>query len=144
MAGFCGGEADLDRFAVAHFPDEDDFGGLAQGGAEAGGEGVEIEAEFALVKGGAFLWVDVFDGVFESDDMDGAVIVNLVEHGGESGGFAGAGGAGDEDESGFFLGGLLEDGGQAHIGERGDFRIEFAEDDGEVAALGEDIDAEPD
>ncbi len=37
VAGFRGAQGDLDGLAVAHFADEDDLGGLAQGGAQAGG-----------------------------------------------------------------------------------------------------------
>ena len=40
--GFGGAEGDLDRFAVAHFADQNDLGRLAQGGAEAVGKSVEI------------------------------------------------------------------------------------------------------
>ena len=104
VAGFGGAEADFHRFAVAHFADQDDFGGLAQGGAQAGGKGAEIAAHFALVEGGFFLRMDKFHRVFQGDDVDGLGFVDLVEHGGQGGGFAGAGRAGDEDEAGFFLG----------------------------------------
>src|SRR5262249_38582750 len=122
VAGFGGAEGDFDGFAVAHFADENGFGGLAEGGAEAGGETVEIGAEFALVKGGFVVRVDVLDGVFGGDDMDRLGMVDFVEDGGERGGLAGTGGAGDEDEAGFFLGDLANNLRELEPLERGDDR----------------------
>jgi hypothetical protein len=73
VAGLGGGEGDLDGVAVAHLADEDDLWGLAEGGAQAAGVVVEVRAEFALGEGGVLVAMDEFDGVLESDDVDGLV-----------------------------------------------------------------------
>src|ERR1041385_7966067 len=140
VAGFGGAEGDFDGGAVAHFADENDLGGLAQGGAQAVGEAVEVLAEFALIDGGLFLGVAELDGIFERHDVDRLHGVDLVDDGGEGGGFAGAGGAGDEDEAGFFPGGLEDDFREVQFRDGGDDGVEFAQDNGVVAALLKDVD----
>jgi hypothetical protein len=42
---------------------------------------------------------EVFDGVFDGDDVIVVLLVDLVYEGGERGGFARAGRAGDEDDA---------------------------------------------
>ena len=109
VAGLRGAQGDLDRLAVAHFADENDFGRLAQGGAQAVGEAVEISAQFALVERGHVVRMNKFDRVFQRDDVNGLGVVDLVEDGGQRGGFAGAGRAGDQHQAGFFARNLLDD-----------------------------------
>ena len=92
-------QSDLDRLPVAHFPDQNDLGGLAQGRAEPVGEAVEIGAQFALVEGSRVMRVNKLDGVLQRDNVDGACAADLVEDRGQSSGFAGAGGAGDEHQA---------------------------------------------
>jgi len=72
----------------------------------------------------AFGGLDDFDGVFDGDDVVGAGGVEVVHHGGEGGGFAGADRAGDEDEAvvvaeEFFEGFLVL--GEAEVFEAADF-----------------------
>ena len=113
MARLGGGHGDFDRLAVAHFADEDDLRRLAQRGAQAVGIGVEIRAQFALVKRALVVLVDELDRVFERDDVVSLRAVDLVEHGGERGRLARAGRAGDEHQARFPLAAdLLEDRGQ--------------------------------
>jgi hypothetical protein len=42
VTGFRGGDGERDGFEVAHFPDHDDIGVFAQGGAQGGGEGLSV------------------------------------------------------------------------------------------------------
>ena len=55
VAGFGGFERHFDRFAVAHFADENQFGRLAQSGAQGQREGGRIGVKFALVNRGALV-----------------------------------------------------------------------------------------
>ena len=99
VAGERGADGDFGGFEVAHFPDHDDVGVATEDGTKAGGEGeVDFGADGDLHDAGEF----VFDGVFDGDDA--AVLgIELGEEGVEGGGFAGAGGAGNEDDPvGFF------------------------------------------
>ena len=70
VAGFRGRHADFDRFAVAHFADENDFGSLAQRSAKSGGERAEVVSHFPLVERRLLLRMDEFDRIFERDDVN--------------------------------------------------------------------------
>ncbi len=99
VAGEGGADGDFRRFEVAHFPDHDDIGVATEDGTKAGGEGeVDFGADGDLDDAGEF----VFDGVFDGDDA-AVLSVELGEEGVEGGGFAGAGGAGNEDDAVGFL-----------------------------------------
>ena len=99
VSGFGGFDGDGDGFEVAHFADEDDIGVFAQGGAQRGLKAFGVDVDFALVDEAAFVGVNELDGVFDGDDVGGAVAVDVVDHGGEGGGFTGASGASDDDEA---------------------------------------------
>ena len=86
--------------------------------------------------------MDVFHRVFQRDDVDGLGAVDLVEDGGQGGGFAGTGRAGDEHQAGLFLGDLLEDVRELQLFQRRNVGVQLAADDGIIAALREDVDAE--
>ena len=62
VAGLGRLHAQLDGLAVAHLADQDDLGGLAQGGAQAVGKSVEVAAELPLVEGGLDIGMDELDG----------------------------------------------------------------------------------
>jgi len=89
-------------FAIAHFADKDDFGSLTEARREAPPKKRRrIAVEFALVNGRFFLWaMEKFDGVFNGEDVEGLFFSSFILSmmAGKSGGFAGAGGAGDEDD----------------------------------------------
>src|SRR5208283_1305815 len=142
VAGFRGFQSDFDGFAVAHFADEDDFGGLAKRAAEGDGESRRVAVEFALVDGGFFMTMQEFDGVLNGEDVDGFFLVHPVDDGGEGGGLSRAGGTGDEDDAVAQGADFLELGGQFQIGETRDAVGDDAHDDGATAALAEDVDAE--
>ena len=101
--------ADLDCFAVAHFTDQYDLGGLAQSRAESRCKGAEVIAHFALIECSLFLRMDEFDRVFERYDVNGLGFVQLVEQRGKCGGLTAAGCAGDEHEPGLFPRDRMED-----------------------------------
>ena len=142
MAGFRGAQGDFHRVAIAHFADENDLGRLAQRGAQAVDVRIEINAQFTLVERRPIVRMNIFHRVFQSDDVEGLGCVDFVQNGGQCGGFAGAGGAGDKNQAGFFLRDELENFRELQLIQRGDDRIQLAADDGIISALGEDIDAE--
>jgi hypothetical protein len=86
---------DAGGFHIADFADEDDVGVLSEEGAEGGGEG-QVDGGVDLDLGDT--WEAVFDGVFYCDDIESGA-VDMLEDGVERGGFAGAGGAGDEEDA---------------------------------------------
>ena len=72
----------------------------------------------------------------------GVLLVDLVDHRGQGGGLARAGGPGDQDQAAGLVGHLGHDGGQAQLFERPDLVGDAAERPGDGAALHEDVGAE--
>ena len=99
MAGFGRLHRDFDRFTVAHFADEDNFGRLAQGGAQSQSKGGSVAIKLALMDGGFFVIVAKLDGIFDAQDMNGAFTVGAIDDRGQRGRFAGTGRAGDQNDS---------------------------------------------
>ena len=82
---------------------------------------------------------DEFDGVFESEDVVFAVLVDEVDEGGEGGGLAGADGAGDEDEAVVVTGeGHEVFDGQTEFFDGADIGADDPEDDVDAEALFDD------
>ena len=65
----------------------------------AGGEGLGVHADFAVVDEAVLALVHELDRVFHRDDVVVAVLVGVIHHRRERGGFAGAGRAGDDDQA---------------------------------------------
>src|SRR5215472_6690424 len=85
-------DGDLRGFLVADFPDHDFVGVVAKDGAQSAGKGETLLFVDGNLGDAAQL---IFDGVFDGDDF---VLVgfDFVDGGVESGGLAGAGGAGNK------------------------------------------------
>ncbi len=92
VAGERGVDGDLRRLLVANFADQDLVGVVAQNGAQAAREGEALLLVDGNLRDAANL---VFDRIFDGDDLV-FVALDLVERGVERGGFAGAGGPGDQ------------------------------------------------
>ena len=92
MAGERGVDGDLRGLGIADLADEDLVRVVAQDGAQAAREGEPLLLVDGNLRDAADL---VLDRVFDGDDL---VLfgLNLVERGVERGGFAGAGGPGDQ------------------------------------------------
>ena len=109
VARFRCAQGNSDGVTIAHFTDENHFGRLPQRRAQAVGKAVKIRSQFALIESGQFMRMDEFDGILESNDVDGPGAVNLIEDRSQSGRFAGASRASDEHQARFFLGNLFDD-----------------------------------
>ncbi len=92
VAGERGIDGDLRGFLVANFADHDFVRVVAQDGAQAAGKG---EAFFFVYRNLGDAADLIFDGIFDGDDLV-FVVLDFVDGGVERGGFAGAGGAGDQ------------------------------------------------
>lgn len=97
VSGFRGLESGDGGFGVADFADHDDVGALSERGAQAGGEGWGVGADFPLGEPALIGGEEVFDGIFEGDDVAGGSLVEMAEQGGDGGGFSGTGGSADEE-----------------------------------------------
>jgi hypothetical protein len=99
-------------------------------------------AELALVERRPLRRMNEFDRIFQGNDMHGLVLIDLVEQCRQRCRLAASGCAGDQDQPGLFLCDFGKDIGQSQGLDRGDFAFEFPQDDGEMALLAEDVDAE--
>ena len=141
-AGLRSGQSERDGFQVAHFADEHDVRILTQRGAEAIGEGRGLDGHLTLGDDALFVPVHEFDRFLDGDDVTAEVGIDVIEQGGERGGLAGAGGAGDEDEAAAHVAEFFDDRRDVELLERGDLRGNDTEDAGEAVLLLEVVAAE--
>ena len=111
-------------------------------GAQRGRERGRVHFDFALIDEALFVAVQIFDRVFDGDDVLGAQRIDAVNHGGERGGFTGTGGAGGQDQAALLFADLREDARQLEFFDGANFRRNHAQNHADVAALLEDVDAE--
>src|SRR3984885_12906145 len=131
-----------DGFKVAHFADQDHVWVLAKCGAQRGGERCGVHFDFALVDETFFIAVQIFDRVFDGDDVLGAQRIDAVNHGGERGGFSGTSGTGGENQAALLFADSGKNAWQLEFFNRANFCGNYAEDHADVAALLENVDAE--
>lgn len=89
----------LHGLQIAYLADHDHVRGFAQDVAQGLGKTHGIEPDFPLVDDGFLVPVEEFDRVFDADNVPGAVGGAVVEHGGQGGRFAGAGGADNQNQA---------------------------------------------
>ena len=142
VARLGGGDGRLDGLEIAHFPDQDDVGVLAQRGTDSFREGGQVLADLALRDQALLVRVRVFDGILDRDDVTLLVLVDPVDQGSERRGLAGAGRAGDEDEAAGALEQVLDHERQAQLLEREHGRRQQTEDHAVTALAAEGVGAE--
>src|SRR5262249_17682136 len=96
----------------------------------------------ALVDQARLVRMNELDRILDRHDVVVALAVDLVDHGGERRRFAGAGGAGDEDQSLGPIGELLHDLREAELLERADLVRDDADRAADRTALSIDVAAE--
>ena len=135
VAGFRRGDRQRDGFEVAHFSHHDDVGIFAQCAAQGRAEGFGVGVDFALGHVAALRLDDVFDRIFERDDVVVPRLVHLVHEGRERGGFARTHGPGHEHEAIVVLGEQLERFREPEIVHRAEICADDPEDDVDSQAL---------
>ena len=126
MAGFRCAHTDFDGFAIAHLADQNDLGRLPQSGTQTVGIGVKIHPQLALVKGGFFMRVLIFNRIFQRDNMHGFVFIDFIQYGRQGRGFTGSGSAGDKNNPIYFRGNLEHGLGQFPLFDGRDFGLQFS------------------
>ena len=101
VSGFREGDRMLHGFAGANFADEDHVGRLPQGILQRDLVGFRIDAHLPLGDDATGVGMHVFDGVLDGDDMTAGMLVAVLDHRGQGGGFAGAGGADEQHQAPF-------------------------------------------
>ena len=142
MPGVGGFEREPDRLEVAHLTDEDDVGVLAERAAQRRREGAGVRADFAMVDEAPLALVHELDRILDRDDVVLAVLVGVVDDGGERGRLARSRRPRDEHEALAEERGALEDRGQPELVRRDDLRRDLAEDGAAARALHEEVGAE--
>ena len=142
MARFGCGDGRGDRFEVAHFAHEDDVRVLAERAADGLGEARDIVPDFTLGDERLRGVVVEFDRVFDRDDVDSALVVDHIEHRGESRGFTGACGTRDKNKPARLEEKLLHDRRKAELLHRKKLRRNLAQNHAVAFALLEDGHAE--
>ena len=86
---------------IRNFPQHDHVRALAQSGMQRPGKGAGIRAHLPLADDAASVGMQVFDGIFDGDDVAVPGAVDPVYHAGQGGGFAAACRAGDQHDARF-------------------------------------------
>ncbi len=116
------------RVGVADFADENNVRSLAQGLAEALREGFGVQADFALGEEGNPVGEEVFDGIFNCNDVPGQMLRDPAEGRSDRRGFSGGGRPAHQNESAFFAGPFPEQvGGQTECVEIGHLGFDMAQ-----------------
>ena len=96
---FGGVHARFERVAIAHFAHEYDVRILTHGMFESGIPIKNVDADLALVDDGLLVLEEVFNRVFNREDMHALALVDVVEHGRDGRAFAAPGDAGKNDHA---------------------------------------------
>ncbi len=137
-----GGERRGDRLVVTHLADQDHVGVLAHDVAERIGVALGVDPDLALVHDALLIGVQHLDRVLDRDDVAFSGAVDVVDHRGQRGRLARAGGTGHQDESTRLVGETPEDLREAEFGDAGALGGDTAQGDSDAATLMEDVDPE--
>ena len=99
MTGFRSNDGGFHGLLVAQFPDQDYVRVLSERTAQTGLERFAVDAHFALVHEGLVIGVQIFNGVFNGDDMTAALAVDHTKDRCQRGALAAAGDPGNEHQS---------------------------------------------
>ena len=78
VAGFSSVQGNFHGRSITHLPHQDHLGSLPQSRPQTALKGVKIGAEFTLIKGRFFMFVDKFHRVFQRYHMDRFGLVELA------------------------------------------------------------------
>ena len=139
MPGFgrCDGQAN--GLQVAHLAHQNRVGVFAQGRAQGGRKTVGVHAHLALVDETTFRVVNEFNRILHRQDVALHVVVEVIHHGGQGGGFAGSGGPGNQDQPVMLEGQIGKNGGRVQFLECQDFARDRAQNRPGPALLVESI-----
>ena len=128
VAGFGDAQRGFDGFQVAHFADQHHVRVFTKGGAQRVGKALGVGVHFALVDQAVLVHVHEFDRILDGEDVFVALGVDLVDHGRQRGGFAGAGRPGHQHQAARLVAQLADHRGQSQLVERLDLKRNQTED----------------
>ena len=129
MPGFRRLKGGVGRNGVPDLTQQDDVGALAKGASESFRKAGGIGADFPLGKATEMILKQVFDRVFDGDDVAGCRLVQPFQPRSHGGRFSRTGGSGHQNETGRTGKPLLENGnGQAQLLHGGNLSLDAPED----------------
>ena len=99
MPGLGRGDGERDRFQIAHLADHDHVRIFAERATQSGCERARVRVHFALRDVTTFRLQDVFNRIFQRDDVFAPLQIHLLDKRGQGGGFAAPHRAGHQDQS---------------------------------------------
>ena len=132
----------LDGFQIAHFADQHHIRVFTKCGAQGVGKALGVGMQFTLVNHAVLIHVHELDRILDGEDVIVPLAVDLVDHGRQRCGFAGAGRPRYQHQAARLIAELAHHGGQAELVERLDFERNQTEDSCGGAALVEHVGAE--
>ena len=99
MSGLSSSHGSLDSLVVTHFSKKNHIRALAQGGTQGNQIIGSIRTDLTLADNAFVMSVQVFQRVFQSDDMSFPAVIDLVDDAGHSCGFSASGRTGDQNHS---------------------------------------------
>ena len=99
MSGFSSSHGSLDSLVVTHFSKKDHIGALTQGGTQGNQIIGSIRTDLALADNAFVMSVQVFQRVFQRDDMSFTAVIDLVDDTSHGGGFSASGRTCDQNHS---------------------------------------------
>jgi len=127
---------------IPHFADHDDVRVLAQNVPERMMERNRVQADLPLFNHRLIVFKNVFNRVFQRNDMLFEITVNVFNHGRERGGFAATGGSGHQHDSAGGFGNFFYLLQQPEFFKAGHLRLDVAHRQTPLAALLKQIGAE--
>ncbi len=99
VSGFGSGHRYLYGFIISHFSKQNHIRALAQGSPQSRNIAVGIGADLPLADNALFMLVQIFQRVFQRDNMFLEISVDIVNHTGQRRGLSASGGAGYQYQS---------------------------------------------
>ena len=142
VAGFRSQQRRRNGFEVAHFADQNDVGVLTEGSAQRRREVRGVHFDFPLIDKALLVAVQELNGVFDGDQMVGAVGIDAVDHRRQRGGLTGPRRSGNQHQPALLFADFGDYGGEVQFFRGANLGGNDAQHHADVATLLENVDAE--
>src|SRR6185369_8758097 len=121
MARISEGYSSFHRICVTNFTDENHIWCLSHGTLQCSMKGMGVEPNFSLINDRLLMGMDVFNGVFDCNDMARTSHVTMVDHCRKRGRFSGARRTDNKNQPPLGHNNILEDRGESKLFKSRDF-----------------------
>src|SRR3972149_5940227 len=141
MTGITEFKRGLHRLAITDLTNQYYIRGLTKRGPQGITIGESVDTNLTLVDNGFQVRVAEFDGILDGKDMTGHILVAMINHGSECGGFTGTGGPHHQDQTALVHDQFLEHIRDPQFFKSRDLGRDQSQHHTDIATLAEDIDA---